>query len=76
MNVYQIFQEYIDQEIRKKSGKPFKNGKKVNKVIGIIINTHTYKDNDKVYAFVLEDNSIIDCHQCCTDNVKFKKIIL
>lgn len=49
-------------KVKKKSGKPFKSGKKVNKAIGIIKNENdpTHKD-----AFIFEDDdSIVNVDMC------------
>lgn len=49
-------------KVKKKSGKPFKSGKKVNKVIGTIKN-----ENDPMHrdAFIFEDdNSIVNVDMC------------
>lgn len=49
-------------KVKKKSGKPFKSCKKVNKAIGIIKNENdpTHKD-----AFIFEDdNSIVNIDMC------------
>ena len=49
-------------KVKKKSRKPFKSGKKVNKAIGIIKN-----ENDPMHkdAFIFEDdNSIVNVDMC------------
>lgn len=49
-------------KVKKKSGKPFKSGKKVNKAIGTIKN-----ENDPMHrdAFIFEDdNSIVNVDMC------------
>jgi len=46
-------------KITKKSGKPFKNGRKMVTVKGFGVNPYTNK-----LAFILEDGSFVDRYQC------------
>ena len=49
-------------KVKKKSGKPFKSGKKINTVIGICINEG---DPNKRMAFVFaDDNSCVNICLC------------
>ena len=49
-------------KVKKKSGKPFKSCKKVNKAIGIIKNEN---DPTHKYAFIFEDDdSIVNVDMC------------
>jgi hypothetical protein len=50
---------YIGKKIEKHSGKPFKSGKKIEKVIGTTVNEFS-----KRFAFILTDESVVDCMQC------------
>ena len=50
---------WVNEEIIKKSGKPFKSGAKIGKVVEMTINPYS----DKL-AFKMCDKSIVDCHQC------------
>lgn len=58
-------------KVKKKSGKPFKSGKKINTAIGIVINEDDPKER-KGYIFE-EDNSVVNIEQC--EIVKFFKYI-
>ena len=58
-------------KVKKKSGKPFKSGKKINTAIGIVINEDDPKER-KGYIFE-EDNSVVNIEQC--EVVKFFKYI-
>ena len=44
--------------VEKRSGKPFKSGKKQGIVISKTINTYSNKS-----GFLMDDGSIVDCHQ-------------
>jgi hypothetical protein len=50
---------YIGKDIEKHSGKPFKCGLKVVKVVSLTTNSNTNKP-----AFLVSDGSIVDCYQC------------
>ena len=58
-------------KVKKKSGKPFKSGKKINTAIGIVINEDDPKERQG-YIFE-EDNSVVNIEQC--EVVKFFKYI-
>lgn len=48
--------------VKKKSGKPFKSGYKINTVIGIVKNE---RDPEKRDAYIFkEDDSIVNIEQC------------
>lgn len=49
-------------KVKKKSGKPFKSGLKVNTVVNTIVNK---KDPKRRVAYIFkEDNSIVNCDLC------------
>ena len=49
-------------KVKKKSGKPFKSGLKVNTVVSTIVNK---KDPKRRVAYIFkEDNSIVNCDLC------------
>lgn len=49
---------WMGKEIKKRSNKPFKNGEKVDTVLGLI-----YNEQSEKIAFELS-NSIVDCDKC------------
>lgn len=49
-------------KVKKKSGKPFKSGRKINTAVGIVINEDDPKQR-KGYIFE-EDNSVVNIEQC------------
>lgn len=50
---------WINHEIIKHSGKPFKSGEKIGIPKELTINPYSNKQ-----AFKMDDGSIVDCHQC------------
>jgi len=50
----------VGDKVIKKSRKPFKSGDKVGTVKNITVNPYT---NRTAFSFI-EDNSIVDAHQC------------
>lgn len=56
------FTTFIGQTITKESGKPFKSGEKVGTVVGTTINPNTF-----LPAFMMDDGSVVDCHQCLNE---------
>ncbi len=53
------YNEWIGQEITKFSNKPFKSGKKIGVVKSLTINLNS----DKI-AFIMNDDSVVDCFKC------------
>lgn len=51
--------KWVDHEVIKHSGKPFKSGLKIGIPKGLTINIHSTKQ-----AFLMDDDSVVDCHQC------------
>jgi hypothetical protein len=54
------YEEYIGKEISKRSGKPFKSGKKIG--IPTSITTNAFEEDE--LAFNMDDGSIVSCKQC------------
>ena len=54
------YNDLVGKEVSKKSGKPFKSGKKVNTVKGITIHKET---NHSAFEF-FEDDSQVECWRC------------
>ena len=50
--------EWIGKPVKKYSGKKFKGGKNIEVVKGFTVNPYSNKP-----AFILEDDSIVDCFQ-------------
>lgn len=50
--------QWIGKSVEKHSDKPFKSGLKVGRVMELTINPHSGKD-----GFLMDDGSIVDCHQ-------------
>ncbi len=50
---------WLDNEIVKHSGKPFKSGLKIGIAKKMVINEHSGK-----LAFLMDDESVVDCFQC------------
>lgn len=50
---------WVNHEVIKHSGKPFKSGKKIGVVKELTTNPYSNKK-----AFKMDDDSIVDCHQC------------
>lgn len=53
------YSSWVNSEIVKKSNKPFKSGLKVGIVKSMTINPHNPE-----LAFLMNDGSIVNCHQC------------
>lgn len=51
----------IGTKVFKPSGKPFKSGKKVNTISGVV--DHPYKPGAKAYTFD-EDDSVVSVEMC------------
>jgi hypothetical protein len=59
-----FYKSYINQYVNKKSNKPFKSGKKFNKVKSVV--THSIL---KIPAFTFyEDDSIVECRKILVSN--------
>ena len=52
------WENWVGCDVIKHSKKPFKGGKQIERVVNITTNPHSFKQ-----AFILEDESIVDCHQ-------------
>ena len=59
-NLLQDYSTWIGRKIMKLSGKPFKSGSKTGIPKSLEINPNSEK-----LAFVLDDDSIVDCYSCC-----------
>ena len=64
------YNEWIGQEVRKFSNKPFKSGKKKGIIKGLTIN-----ENSNKIAFIMDDDSVVDCFKCELLNPSYEKFI-
>jgi len=51
--------KFVGKVITKHSGKPFKSGEVEGTVVGFTTNPDTNRE-----GFLMDDGSIVDCHQC------------
>ena len=58
--IMQAYREFVGKKVRKKSGKPFKSGSKVNTVKHLVSHLETSKTG---FAF-LEDDSVVEAWRC------------
>lgn len=57
------YKSWLNSEIEKKSGKPFKSGLKIGTPLQMTVNSYTFK-----VAFLMDDDSVVDCTQCKLKN--------
>jgi hypothetical protein len=61
---------WVKQEVKKFSNKPFKSGKKIGIIKGLTLNENSHKT-----AFIMDDDSVVDCFRCELINKNYEKFI-